>query len=93
MLAGCALDELIARVFDDAEGQYVRVPAEFRMATDRVRVTRNDAGDLVLHPVPVRRGAASMPALRALGLADEAFVAALHAHRDGSTRVQERETL
>jgi antitoxin VapB len=60
---------------------------------DSVRISRNDDGDLVLHPLRVQRGAALMQALRALGEVDDAFVAALQTDRGDAVPVQEREAL
>lgn len=32
------------------DGQAVGIPAKFRLATDRVQITRSPNGDLVIHP-------------------------------------------
>ena len=37
---------LTSRVFNNGNSQAVRIPAEFRLDTDRVSITRNEAGDL-----------------------------------------------
>ena len=84
---------LTSRVFNNGNSQAVRIPAEFRLDTDRVLISRNEQGDLVLHPVPVQRGSALMAAVKALGDVDEAFVAALEADRRDVLPVQEREPL
>ncbi|MCP9861247.1 hypothetical protein KBZ33_19755 [Cyanobium sp. Cruz-8D1] len=34
------------------DGQAVGIPAVFRLATDRVQITRNPSSDLVIHPCP-----------------------------------------
>lgn len=70
-----------------------RRPAEFRLDTDRVSITRNDAGDLVIHPLRVQRGTALMQALKALGEVDDDFVAALDAEQEAPLPEQEREAL
>ena len=63
-----------------ATGQAVRIPAEYRLDTDRVEISRAANGDLVLHPVREGRGRAL---LRALEGVDEGFVAALESeHAD-----------
>ena len=49
---------LTTRVFNNGNSQAVRIPAEFRLDTDRVRISRNEAGDLVIHPLRVPRGGA-----------------------------------
>jgi antitoxin VapB len=84
---------LITRVFNNGNSQAVRIPAEFRLDTDRVSISRNESGDLVLHPLRAERGAALLDALRAVGTADLDFIAALEAERAGQPPVQEREAL
>lgn len=81
------------RVFNNGNSQAVRIPAEYRLDTDRVSITRNEAGDLVLHPLPSQRGKAVLQALQDLGKVDDAFVAALDADYQDALPVQERETL
>lgn len=84
---------LTSRVFNNGNSQAVRIPAEFRLDTDRVSITRNDAGDLVIHPLRVQRGTALMQALKALGEVDEDFIAALEAEQEAPLQTQEREAL
>lgn len=81
------------RVFNNGNSQAVRIPAEFRLDTDRVSIYRNEAGDLIIHPLRAQRGAALLQALQALGEVDEAFVAALEADRQSPLPVQERDAL
>ena len=81
------------RVFNNGNSQAVRIPAEFRLDTDRVRISRNEAGDLVIHPLRVPRGGALLKALKALGEVDDAFVAALEADQQDALPMQEREAL
>ena len=87
------METLTTRVFNNGNSQAVRIPAEFRLDVDRVLISRNEAGDLVLHPVRAQRGAALMQVLSALGDVDEAFVAALEAERDAPLPLQQREVL
>ncbi len=87
------METLTSRVFNNGNSQAVRIPAEFRLDTDRVSITRNDAGDLVIHPLRLQRGTALMQALKALGEVDDNFVAALDAEREAPLPVQEREAL
>jgi antitoxin VapB len=87
------MSAVITRVFRNGNSQAVRIPAEFRLDTDRVSISLNDEGDLVIHPIRAARGAALMEALRALHETDEAFVAALEAERDQPQPMQEREAL
>ncbi len=84
---------LTSRVFNNGNSQAVRIPAEFKLDTDRVTITRNEAGDLIIHPLRARRGAALLEALEALADADAEFVAALEAERANQPDVQEREPL
>lgn len=84
---------LTTRVFNNGNSQAVRIPAEFRLDTDRVSISRNEWGDLVIHPLRAERGAALLDALRAVGEADEAFIAALEADRSSPQPLQEREVL
>lgn len=59
------------RVFNNGNNQEVRIPAEFRLNTDRVQISRTEHGDLVIHPIPAERGQALLQALQALGEVDE----------------------
>ena len=87
------MSSLTSRVFTNGNSQAVRIPAEFRLDTDRVRISRNEQGDLVIHPLRAARGEALLQALRALAEDDDAFIAALEADQAGSLPVQEREAL
>jgi len=87
------MDTLTTRVFNNGNSQAVRIPAEFRLDTDRVSISRNDSGDLVIHPLRAARGDALLDALRGVRQADEAFVAALEADRAHPQPAQEREAL
>ncbi|MDT7834853.1 antitoxin [Aquabacterium sp. OR-4] len=87
------METLTTRVFNNGNSQAVRIPAEFRLDTDRVSITRNEAGDLVIHPLRVPRGAALMQALQALGEVDGSFIAALDAEQSKPLPAQEREGL
>ena len=81
------------RVFNNGNSQAVRIPAEFRLDTDRVEISRNEHGDLVIHPIPAERGQALLQALQALGAVDEQFVAALEAGQQQAQPMQDRESL
>ena len=87
------METLTTRVFNNGNSQAVRIPAEFRLDTDRVSITRNESGDLIIHPLRPERGAALLDALRAVGEVDEAFIAALEAEQTRPQPVQEREAL
>jgi len=84
---------LTTRVFKNGNSQAVRIPAEFRLDTDRVSISRKEDGDLVIHPLPARRGTALMRTLQALSEVDDAFVAALEDEQRSSLPMQEREVL
>lgn len=87
------MDVLTTRVFNNGNSQAVRIPAEFRLDTDRVTISRNEQGDLVIHPLRAERGAALLQALQALSEVDDEFVQALEAERDAGLPLQEREAL
>lgn len=88
-----AMTSLTSRVFNNGNSQAVRIPAEFRLDTDRVRISRNEQGDLVIHPLRTERGPALLQALQALSEVDEAFLAALDAEQEAALPMQERESL
>ena len=87
------MNTLTTRVFNNGNSQAVRIPAEFRLDTDRVAISRNEQGDLVIHPLLAHRGAALLEALRAVGQVDEAFIAALEAEPSQRQPLQERDAL
>ncbi len=84
---------LSTRVFNNGNSQAVRIPAEFRLDAERVSISRDEAGDLIIHPLPTPRDRALLQALRALGEVDEAFVQALENGQASPLPAQERETL
>jgi antitoxin VapB len=84
---------LTTRVFTNGNSQAVRIPAEFRLDTDKVSISRTEAGDLVIHPLQAERGAALMAALRGVGEADASFAAVLEAERHSPEPAQDRESL
>jgi antitoxin VapB len=81
---------LTSRIFMNGNSQAVRIPREFRLESPQVEITRTDAGDLIIHPLPVDRGTAL---LEALAVFDADFVAALEAGRDEQQPLQERDAL
>lgn len=84
------MTQTITRVFANGNSQAVRIPAEFRLDTDRVQIYRNEQGDLVLHPIAPCRGEALLEALQGF---DDDFIAALEEARDESLPLQDRESL
>lgn len=85
-----SMTKLVSRVFMNGNSQAVRIPQEFRLDATRVEITRNEQGDLVIHPLPVDRGAALLEALSSF---DEEFVALLEEDRREAVPLQDREDL
>lgn len=84
------MDVLPSRVFMSGNSQAVRIPAEFRLNSDRVQISRTPEGDLLIHPCPIRRGEAL---LQVLGGLDPGFIEALEQHQSEKLPVQEREPM
>jgi antitoxin VapB len=84
------VEALPSRVFMNGNSQAVRIPAEFRLSTDRVQISRTAEGDLLIHPCPSQRGQALLQALSGL---DADFVEALEQQQAEKLPVQEREAL
>jgi antitoxin VapB len=84
------MDVLPSRVFMNGNSQAVRIPAEFRLATDRVQISRTPEGDLLIHPCPPQRGKALLDLLARF---DDDFVAALEQQQQVQLPFQERESL
>jgi antitoxin VapB len=81
---------LPSRVFMNGNSQAVRIPAEFRLSTDRVQISRTPEGDLVIHPCPAQRGQALLAVLEGF---DADIVTALERQQAEQLPVQEREAL
>lgn len=81
---------VISRVFMNGNSQAVRIPQELRLGVSRVAISRNEQGDLIVHPLPDDRGQALLDALDGF---DADFVAALEAERAAQEPPQEREPL
>jgi antitoxin VapB len=80
----------ISRIFMNGNSQAVRIPQEFRLAGNRVEISRNEAGDLVIHPIPSDRGLALLEALEGF---DDEFIDLLEEERQMQSPPQERESL
>lgn len=78
------------RVFMNGNSQAVCIPQDFRLNTQQVEISRPAQGDLLIHPLPVDRGAALLNALHAF---DEEFAAVLEEDRSMPITVQERDPL
>lgn len=84
------MEVLPSRVFMNGNSQAVRIPAEFRLSSDRVQISRTPEGDLLIHPTPSRLGQALLQTLSGF---DADFVAVLEQQQAGKLPVQEREAL
>ena len=84
------MDVLPSRVFMNGNSQAVRIPAEFRLNTDRVQVSRTPEGDLIIHPCPAQRGQALLEVLQ--GFPDD-YALALEEQRLEQPPIQQRESL
>ena len=82
----------ISRVFMNGNSQAVRIPQELRLDATQVEIRRVANGDLVIHPLPVDRGAALLEALQGF---DSDFIGLLHDDRQADALLlpQEREPL
>ena len=81
---------LPSRVFFNGNSQAVRIPAEFRLSTDQVQISRTPEGDLIIHPCPPQRGQALLEALAGF---DVDFLQQLEQVRLDTQPMQEREQL
>lgn len=84
------MQALNSRVFTNGNSQAVRIPAEFRLATNRVQVSRNEQGDLIIHPIMQGRGDALMQTLQSF---DSDFICELENAQSEALPMQEREGL
>lgn len=81
---------LTTRIFKNGNSQAVRIPQEFRLDVTQVEISRNANGDLVIHPLPINRGAALLAALNAF---DDDFVSQLEQNEQQQPAMQDREAL
>jgi antitoxin VapB len=84
------VEAIPSRVFMNGNSQAVRIPAEFRLSTDQVQISRTAEGDLLIHPCPTQRGQALLKTLAGF---DPDFVASLEAQQTQKLPLQERELL
>jgi len=84
------VEAIPSRVFMNGNSQAVRIPAEFRLSTDRVQISRTADGDLLIQPCPTQRGQALLKKLAGF---DPDFVASLEAQQAQKLPMQERELL
>jgi antitoxin VapB len=81
---------LPSRVFNNGNSQAVRIPAEFRLSTDQVQISRTPEGDLLIHPCQPQRGQALLDALAAF---DADFAERLEQAHAEAQPIQTREVL
>ena len=81
---------LTTRIFKNGNSQAVRIPQEFRIEATQVQISRTENGDLIIHPLPVDRGAALVAALNAF---DEDFVNQLEQNYEQLPAMQDRDAL
>lgn len=81
---------LNSRVFINGNSQAVRIPQALRLQSSRVEISRNQKGDLVIHPIPENRGAALLDALATF---DEDFIEILEENCNDQPALQDREAL
>ena len=84
------MTSLTTRVFMNGNSQVVRIPAEYRLDTDRVEIKLTPDGDLVLHPLRPGRGAALLEVLQGF---DDDFIAPLEDGRSEQLPMQDPEQL
>ncbi len=82
-----------SRVFVNGNSQAVRIPAEFRLATNRVEISRTDNGDLLIHPLPTPAADRGQALLAALSGFDADFVATVEQSVREPLPQDEREAL
>ena len=81
---------LHSRVFTNGNSQAVRIPQEFKLNTSRIEISRNEDGDLVIHPLPEKRGQQLLDTLSAF---DHEFADILEKDYDERLLPQERDEL
>ncbi len=81
---------LTTRIFKNGNSQAVRIPQEFRLDINEVEISRSANGDLIIHPIPLDRGAALMTALNGF---DNEFASQLEQDYRQQALMQDREAL
>ena len=79
-----------SRVFTNGNSQAVRIPQEFRLNTSLVQISKNEDGDLVIHPIPEDKGAALFETLNRF---DDEFVEILEEEYLNQSMPQDRDEL
>lgn len=81
---------LTTRVFNNGNSQAVRIPQAFKIEAQQVEISRADNGDLVIHPVQLKRGDML---LEALSKFDDEFVSTLEQNALEQQPMQDRAPL
>jgi antitoxin VapB len=79
-----------SKVFMNGNSQAVRIPQDLRLSTSKVEISRTPEGDLLIHPVPEKRGDLLLQALAGF---DREFADLLTADRADQQGPQDREVL
>ena len=80
----------ITKLFLSNRSQAVRIPQDLRLGTSKVEISRTPEGDLLIHPVPEKRGDLLLQALAGF---DREFRELLDADRKDRQPPQDRESL
>ncbi len=78
------------RVFNNGNSQAVRIPQAFRLDTTEVEITRTADGDLLIHPIPLKRGDALLAALHNF---NDEFIEILEEDQNEQLPMQDRASL
>jgi antitoxin VapB len=81
---------LTTRIFKNGNSQAVRIPQEFRLDVTQVEISKTANGDLVIHPLPINRGALLLAALNGF---DDDFVNQFEQDYHQQPVMQDRESL
>jgi antitoxin VapB len=78
----------LTHVFNNGNSQAVRIPQAFRIAATEVEISRDENGNLILHPLIPQRGDALLALLAQF--TDAAFLAELEQNQREQAPMQER---
>lgn len=81
----------LTRVFNNGNSQAVRIPQALRLDATEVEIRRAENGDLIIRPLPVRRGDALLAALQQFD--DPGFIAELEQNQREQTPMQDRTSI
>lgn len=89
------MNQIVMPIIQQGNCQMVNIPDELRLNAERVEIYRNEAGDLVLHPLAPNRGEALLQALSAF---DDEFIEIMEdilaeSHTENILNTSERDVL